>query len=101
MRLALPSSVWFGFEALRFKSLVEGPGNSAATRVEAAKELHEDLLTDVNAAFGTRRALVPDLAYNTLAVGLDGDSLIAKVRSSHCCVKAPSEGDNILGVILA
>ncbi|KAI6763682.1 hypothetical protein HG530_007471 [Fusarium avenaceum] len=82
--------------------MVEPPLNLSAARVEAAPDLVVDLAADIDVVNGTTHALVLNGGLNSLAVGLDGDSLAAHgVVVGLGTHEKVGEGNNVDRVILA
>lgn len=83
-------------------SLVERPGDGLTTAVEAAEELKEDLLGDVNVVGSAAHALVLDGGSGGLAATVDGDGLAAHgVAVGLGAHETDSDGDNAGALVLA
>lgn len=81
---------------------VERPGHLHPAAVEAAEELLEGLLADIDVGGTAAGALVADLGLDRLAVGVEGDGLAAHgVAVGLGAHEVGGDGGDVLGVVHA
>lgn len=82
--------------------LVERPGGVQTTAFEAVKEVHEDLLADVDVFGCAAHALVLDDGGGGPAIGVNGDGLATHgVSVGDTAHQSDGDGNNTLAFILA